>query len=273
MALAVCAAAGIGALPGAAATDAPSHPLARSTPGSTETADHSAFDALLKAYVVPGKDGINRVDYVRFKSEGLEKLKAYLLMLQRLDPTRLGEGEHAAYFINLYNAVTLDVVLEHYPVKSIKAVRLADQAGVVQEGPWKARLAVVNRQPLTLDEIGNDILRPTAMKRDPRAHYLLNCLSTGCPNLLPEAITGAKLAAQMSAAATAFVTHPRGLSVANGRAKSSSLYSWYEADFGGVKGVIEHMIAAGGPDVAARLSGISSIADHDYDWSLADAAR
>ena len=257
----------------AAAPGDGSHPLARFTPGSTETINHGALDALLKAYVVPGSDGINRVHYVKFREQGLEALKAYLLNLQRQDPTRLGPDEHAAYFINLYNALTLDVALEHYPMNSIKMVRLADAAGTLQDGPWKARLGAVNKQAISLDEIGGEILRPTLMKRDPRGHYLLNCLSIGCPNLLPEAITGAKLAAQMAVAATAFVRHPRGLTVNSGRAKSSSLYSWYEDDFGGSKGVIAHMIAAGGPEIAAKLAGIATIAEHDYDWSLADASR
>lgn len=249
------------------------HPLAKATSGSTETIDHSAFDRLLKAYVVAGTDGINRVHYVKFREEGLEALKSYLLTLQRQDPTRLGEAEHAAYFINLYNALTLDVVLEHYPVNSIRMVRLADATGAQREGPWKTRLGAVNKHAISLDDIGGGILRPMLMKRDPRGHYLLNCLSIGCPNLLPEAITGDKLAAQMAAAAVAFVKHPRGLSVMGGRAKASSLYSWYEDDFGGAAGVVAHMIAVGGPETAAKLSGITAISEHDYDWALADASR
>ncbi len=257
----------------AASTGDGSHPLARFTPGSKETVDHGAFDALLKAHVVAGSDGINRVHYVKFREQGLEALKSYLLKLQRLDPTRLDADEHAAYFINLYNALTLDVALEHYPLNSIKMVKLADATGSVQDGPWKARLGTVNKQAISLDEIGGQILRPTLMKRAPSGHYLLNCLSIGCPNLLPDAITGTKLAGQMSASATAFVRHPRGLTVSGGRAKSSSLYSWYEDDFGGPRGVIAHMIAAGGAEVAAKLTGITTITDHDYDWALADASR
>lgn len=262
------------AVPAAAAAKSDGgHPLTRFTPGSTETIDHSALDRLLKSYVVAGADGINRVHYVKFREQGLGALKAYLLKLQRQDPTRLDADEHAAYFINLYNALTLDVMLEHYPLNSIKQVRLADASGARQDGPWKARLGTVNRQAITLDEIGAEILGPTLMKRDPSGHYLLNCLSIGCPNLLPDAITGDKLATQMRAAAAAFVRHPRGLSVSGGRAKSSSLYAWYEDDFGGPKGVVAHMIAVGGPEVADKLAGIATISDHDYDWSLADASQ
>lgn len=255
-----------------AASDGPGS-LARSTAGSTMTVDHGAFDKLLKSYVVPGKDGINRVDYPRFRSEGLAALKGYLMALQAADPTRLGPAEHFAYFANLYNAATLDVVLEHYPVKSIKAVRLADASGSLYDGPWKTKLTSVNGIRISLDEIASDILRPSFNSRDPRGHYLLNCLSIGCPNLLPEAITGAKLEAQLESATKAFVTHPRGVSVTGGKIKSSSLYSWYESDFGVTAGVIAHMAKFGGPELAKQLAGISAIAEHDYDWGLADATR
>lgn len=246
--------------------------LAVMTPGAAVVVDHSALDRLLAAFVVAGKDGINRVDYPRFKVDGLVALKSYLAALQAVDPSRLGGPEHFAYFANLYNAATLEVVLEHYPVTSIKKVRLGDAGGVVHDGPWKTPLVGVNGVRLSLDQIAGAVLRPTFMMRDPRGHYLLNCLSIGCPNLLPEAITGARLERQLSAAAEAFVRHPRGLDVRDGRAKSSSLYAWYEADFGGAAGVIAHMRQVGGPAVAAKLEGITAIADHDYDWALADAS-
>jgi hypothetical protein len=255
------------------AADQPTHPLARSTPGATAVIDHAPFDRLLKAYVVKSPDGINRVDYPRFRSEGRDALKTYVRDLQRHDPTALGPEEHAAFFINLYNAVTLDAVLDRYPVRSIKEVRLADASGAEQEGPWKAPLAAVAGHKLSLDEIGGGVLRPSLMKRDPRGHYLLNCLSIGCPNLLDEAMTGARLEGQMATAATAFVRHPRGLAVAGGRARASSLFDWYATDFGGPSGVIAHMADVGGAEVAARLAGITAIAEHDYDWALADASR
>ncbi len=261
----------LGAVAGVAAREAA--PLIPAAPGSSETVDHAPLDRLLKAYVRVGADGINRVDYARFRAEGLDELKRYLLALQRRSPATLGPAEHAAYFINLYNALTLDVALEHYPIASIKAVRLADPSGEVQDGPWKARLASVAGQRLSLDDIAGKVLRPALMSREPRGHYLLNCLSIGCPNLLPEAITGAKLERQMAAAAAAFVRHPRALTVAGGKAKASSLFDWYAADFGGTAGVIQHMAAVGGAEVAGRLAGVTEFAEYDYDWALADASR
>jgi len=256
----------------APAEDLPPHALAASTADSKMTVDHASFDALLARVVVPSADGINRVDYAGLRNGGQAVLDAYLGALQSVDPTRLGPAEHSAYFANLYNAATLAATLPHYPVKSIKDIRLPDTSGALQDGPWKTKLVTVNGAKLTLNEIAGAILRPTLMKRDPRGHYLLNCLSLGCPNLLPEAITGAKLEKQMTGAATAFARHPRGLSVANGKAKASSLYTWYEADFGGQAGLIAHLKAVGGPEVSARLAGIEAISDFDYDWALADAA-
>jgi hypothetical protein len=246
--------------------------IAKSTAGSTTTFDHSALDKLLAAYVVKGKDGINRVDYMRFKADGLASLKSYLDALQAADPTKLGPDEHAAFFINLYNAATLRVALERYPLKSIKEARLADAKGELHDGPWQANLVKINGLDLTLDQISNAVLRPTLMTRDPRGHYLLNCLSIGCPNLLPAAITGSKLEAQLTEAARDFVVHPRGLAIKDGKATGSSLYAWYGEDFGGQPGLIAHLKKAGGADVATRLADIKEIGDHGYDWALADAA-
>lgn len=247
------------------------HSLAHVTSGSQETVDHSAFDNLLRAYVVAGSDGINRVDFKRFKKDGHEALKAYITALQQIDPTRLDGPEHFAYFANLYNALTLDIVLDAYPVASINDVRVTDAAGNTANAPWKVKLARVNGVALSLDDISGKVLRPAFMSRDPRGHYMLNCLSVGCPKLFAEAITGDKLEVLLTEAAEAFVTHPRGLSVAEGKAKSSSLYAWYEADFGGPQGVIAHMAEAGGPEIAEQLKGIELISSHHYDWSLVDA--
>ena len=68
-------------------------------------------------------------------------------------------------------------------------------------------------------------------------------------------------------------SNPRGLNVTDGKAKSSSLYAWYQADFGGADGVIRHLAAAGGPEVAARLGEIEKISSHSYDWALIDAQK
>ena len=92
--------------------------------GSTQTVDHGAWDRLLKAYVRPGSDGLNRVDYAALKSEGRETLKAYVRGLEQIDHRRLDRAEQFALLANLYNAKTLEIVADRYPVKSIKDIAL-----------------------------------------------------------------------------------------------------------------------------------------------------
>lgn len=246
--------------------------FAATGPDGAAPFDHSAWDRLLSAHVATGKDGVNRVDYTRLKADGQAALKAYLAALEAADPARLGAAEQLAYWANLYNAKTLDLVLDRYPVGSIREVRLPDPSGVPQDGPWKAKTMRVSGIALSLDDIANTILRPRYMARDPRGHYLLNCLSVGCPNLLPQAITGARLPAQLDAAARAFVNHPRGVKVADREMHVSSLYVWYAEDFGGLAGTLAHLRRHAAPALADRLDRVEAISGDSYDWTLNDAA-
>ena len=125
---------------------------------------------------------------------------------------------------------------------------------------------------LSLDDIEHGILRPTF--RDPRVHYSVNCASVGCPNLGTEAFTGDKLASQLDAAARAYVNHPRGAKFGQGGLVVSSIYSWFDDDFGGnQKGIIEHLKIYAAPDLAQKLKGTKSISDYAYDWSINDAEK
>jgi Protein of unknown function, DUF547 len=244
--------------------------LVKHTAGSTKTVDHTAWDGLLKAYVVKGADGLNRVAYAKFKPDHA-KLKAYVATLEATDVGSLDRPEQFAFWANLYNAKTIDVVLDKYPVKSIKEVSLGGGLkSLVGGGPWQAKIVKVAGQAMSLDDIENNVMRPTF--KDPRVHYSVNCASVGCPNLAAEALTGAKLEAQLDAGAKAFINSPRGIVITGGKAKASSIYDWFRADFGGTDAaVIAHMKTYAEPALKAKLDTITAIADHDYDWALADA--
>ncbi len=241
--------------------------------GSSKVVDHAAWTTLLQAYVKPGADGVNRVDYAKWKSESHAALKAYVRALQDVDPTTLDRSEQFAFWANLYNAKTIDVVLDAYPVKSIKDINLGGSLlTIVTGGPWKAKVAQVKGQSLSLDDIEHNILRP--VMKDPRVHYSVNCASIGCPNLMTEAFTGAKLEAQLDAGAKAYVNHPRGITVGNGKITASSIYSWFQADFGGTAaGVLEHVRKYADPDLTAKLKGAASISDYGYDWRLNEVTK
>jgi hypothetical protein len=116
------------------------------------------------------------------------------------------------------------------------------------------------------------MLRPVF--KDPRVHYAVNCASVGCPNLGAEAFTGAKLDAQLDAAARAYVNSPRGADPKPDGLVVSSIYDWYQKDFGGSEnGVIGHIRAYADPALVQKLEGTTSIADYAYDWSLNDVER
>jgi len=240
-------------------------------PEKSLTVDHVAWDKLLKAYVKPGSDGINRVDYDAFKKSGHRALKDYVARLQAVDPGRLDRNEQFAFFANLYNAKTIDIVLDKYPVKSIKDISLGGGLfATFTGGPWKAKVLRVKGMDLSLDDIEHSILRPVF--KDPRVHYAVNCASIGCPNLATEAFTKANLAAQLDAGARAYINHPRGVSVAGGRIEVSSIYNWFKADFGGDdRGVLAHLRKYAGPKLKTKLQRANSIDGHDYDWRLNDS--
>jgi len=239
--------------------------------GSKTTVDHSAWTALLGTYVVAGTDGLNRVNYAKFKSESHAKLKAYIASLERVDVAALDRPEQFAFWANLYNAKTIDIVLDDYPVKSIKDISLGGSlTALVTGGPWKAKVVKVAGQDLSLDDIEHGLLRQ--IFKDPRVHYAVNCASIGCPNLANTAFTGAALEAQLDAGARAYVNSARGIKVAGGQVTASSIYKWFQEDFGGtVSGVLQHARRYANDDLKVALDGINSISRFDYDWRLNDA--
>jgi Protein of unknown function, DUF547 len=251
----------------------PEATFSKFTAGSTETVDHSIWDRQTKAYIKPDATNLNRADYKRWKAEGHKDLKAYVALLQATDPTKLDKPEQFAFWSNLYNARTVDIVLDKYPVKSIKDISLGGGLkAFVGGGPWQANTMKVLGMDLSLDDVEHKILRPVF--KDPRVHYAVNCASYGCPNLQAGAFTGALLDQQLDAGATAFINHPRGIAVEGGKVKASNIYTWFEVDFGGSPAkVLEHVRKYAEPALKQKLDGISTIASYDYVWTLNDIAK
>ena len=237
--------------------------------GAALTVDHGAWTKLLQTYVKPQVDGLNRVDYARFKVEGRSALSAYLTNQQAVDPAQLDKPEQFAFWVNLYNAMTIAVVLEAYPVASIKTIKFGN---ILASGPWSKKVLRVSGTELSLDDIEHNILRPYF--KDARVHYAVNCASVGCPNLGTEAFTGARLSEQLDAAARDFVNHPRGFKAVGGRVEASKIYSWFMKDFGKSDAdVLAHARAYASPPLADALRQATAINGFDYDWSLNDIAR
>lgn len=253
-----------GAGAGTASAEALHRRFAAFDAGSTQKLDHSPWNRLLKSYLHAGKDGLNRFDYAALNAGGTGGLKKYLSYLQSVDPAGLSRDEQFAFWTNLYNAKTVAIVASHYPVRSIRDIRLS---GMFVRGPWRKKLLRVSGVRLSLDDIEHGIMRP--IWRDPRIHYAVNCASVGCPNLLTRAYNGASLEHMLDKAARAYINSPRGVSFTGSRVVVSSLYDWYAADFGGsIESVLAHLRKYAGPALANRLAGVTRFAGYDYNWNL-----
>ncbi|HKX09751.1 MAG TPA: DUF547 domain-containing protein [Stellaceae bacterium] len=239
-------------------------------PASTRRVDHDAWTRLLTRYVVPGPDGVNRVAYGRVDASDRALLQSYIGALESVAVSRLNRAEQRAYWINLYNALTLRVVLDHYPVTSIRDIHLGP--GWFDVGPWQAKLVRVEGEPLSLDDIEHGILRP--IWRDPRLHYALNCASLGCPKLQPVAFTAETAERLLEEGARAYVNSPRGARIDGGHLVVSSIYRWYRSDFGtNDASVMDHLRRYATPALAAGLTRFRAPDDDEYDWRLIDSNR
>jgi hypothetical protein len=257
------------ALPAQAAPEAELWPRWQAhDPDSTATIDHTAWGEFLDAYLVVRDDGANLVRYAGVSEADRQALDAYLDKLSGIEISRYSRPVQFAYWVNLYNALTLDVVLDHYPVDSIRDIDISP--GWFSNGPWGAELIEVEGTQLTLNDIEHRILRP--IWQDPRIHYAVNCASIGCPDLRVEPYTADGLDAQLEAAARAYVNDPRGAEVAGGDLTVSKIYTWYQEDFeNSDAGVIRHLKRYADAALEAALDGVSEIADSRYDWSLNEA--
>ena len=234
---------------------------------NTETIDHSAWQSLLTTYLSSHPSGVNRFDYAALKAsaEDTAKLADYLAHLQTHDPRAYARAEQKAYWINFYNALTVQVVVNAYPVDSIRDIH---ESWIPLSGPWDDVHAQVADQELTLNNIEHGILRP--IWRDNRIHYAVNCASYGCPNQSPTVFTAANTEELLDASARAYVNHPRGVDfVDDDFLVISSIYDWYVEDFGGNQAsVLAHLIQHAEAGLAARLKDFAGSVDYEYDWSL-----
>lgn len=226
------------------------------SPLFAEEVDHSVLDRLLLEAV----DKQGGVDYSLLLSKK-SVLDGYLTRLAGIDPNRLeGREEQLAYWINLYNSLTLRSVLEHWPVKSV----LNDFPENAFFEKWKHPTAVGD---LTLNQIENEIIRKKF--REPRIHFALVCASKGCPDLFPGAFTAENLEKILEMAAKRFINDSKKnqFDLQKGVAHLSPIFEWYGADFeesGGPLGFAARYLEN---SEAWKLSKLK-IVFNDYDWGL-----
>lgn len=223
---------------------------------------HAALTAVLAAHVKGG-----RVDY-KALNRNPAPLQTYLDVLAAVPRGEFdgwGRAQRLAFLINLYNAATLKLIVDHYPVKSIKDI------GGLFSSPWKQAVVQAFGGTHTLDQIEHGMIRPKF--GEPRAHFAVNCASIGCPPLRAEAYDASRLDAQLDDQARAFLEDSSKNRVAarKGALYLSPIFKWFKADFTAKSGTVERFIAPFVADEDARaavLSGRLSISYTVYDWGL-----
>ena len=234
-------------------------------PTATTRIDHRVWSEFLQRYLSRAPRGFNQLAYGAVTAGDRQALDGYIAALAAQPISRFNRAEQEAYWINLYNALTVRVVLDYYPVTTIREINISP--GFFATGPWGKALVRVEGIDLSLDDIEHRILRP--IWRDPRLHYALNCAAISCPDLQGAAFLAPDLERQLEQAARQYVNDPRGVAVIQGKVIVSKVYDWFIEDFGGSEQtVLAHLKRYAAPALKAQLKAINRLDDVRYDWSL-----
>ena len=190
-------------------------------PQSLREVDHGAWDAFLMRYVRIGAEGGQRVAYGEVTPADRAALDDYVAQLARLPISRYARAEQLAFWINLHNALVVRLVLDHYPIASLR--NLGGRPGLWTGAPWTTPLVAVEGIPVALSDIEHRILRP--IWQDPRIHYALSCGARGCPPPAAGAVPGRRARAAAQRGGDGLRQRPRaasGSSTARSRSRACS---------------------------------------------------
>lgn len=219
---------------------------------------HEIYQTVLKEYI---KDG--SVNYAGIKSDP-ENLKNYLIQTSSITKKEFeawSQEQQLAFLINLYNAETLDLVQENYPVVSIKEI--AKDSG----GPWEQPVVQIFGEEITLNALEHEIIRKNYP--EPRIHFALVCAAKSCPVLINKPYLGESLKSQLETQTRAFLTDTQNNSIdtQNKTLRLSPLFDWFSEDFVKESGSV---IAFVNPYMGGQASADFSIEYTNYDWALND---
>ncbi|WP_367607458.1 DUF547 domain-containing protein [Legionella sp. W05-934-2] len=234
-------------------------------PLSKQTIDHTLWRDFLKHHVVVNHEDIHLVNYPAITKADIAKLQQYIHFLEQIDIDNYNRDEQLAYWLNLYNALTISIVYRYYPVSSIQDINISP--GLFSVGPWGARLVRVKNIPLSLEDIHNRIIRP--IWNDARTHYAINNGSIGSANLPLVPFDGENIETQLNDAATAYINCKRGAQVIGGHLILSKMYKWFARDFGINDGdLIQHLALFAKEPLKKQLRHIKTIDGYIYNWHL-----
>jgi hypothetical protein len=234
-------------------------------PLSKSSISHVTWQGFLDKHVTTNEENINLVDYAHINKKDLALLKQYIEKMSQVDINNYNRKEQLAYWINVYNALTVLTVTDYYPIATVREIRISP--GLFSVGPWGANLIKVQNTPLSLDDINNRIIRP--IWNDPRTHYAINNATIGAANLSKNAYQGATLEEQLNEVSTSYINSLRGVQVIEGKLIISKIYDWYEEDFGGTKqDVIIHLLQFAKEPLLSQLKHVNSVDSYIYNWHI-----
>jgi hypothetical protein len=227
--------------------------------------DHPGWTQFLKKWVKG-----NSLNYGGAKKSGAVLLKSYLADLEAVcknDLKKWNKNQRLAFWINVYNAYTVKLILDNYPLKSIRKI------GLLPGAAWREKAVSLKRlegKNISLSYVENDIIRKRF--KEPRIHFALVCASKGCPPIRSRAYTATKLNRQLEAQTKAFLnvkTHNR-YHGSNGTLYLSRIFDWYKKDFGKDQDKLLAFIGKYIPELRSDLEkgrnvGVEYLA---YDWAL-----
>lgn len=243
-----------------ACTSAPKGKMGTTLPATTEAVVpvdmHEAWNELLQAHV---KD--DRVDYKGLVAEK-DKLHAYCKLLSSTPPSDdWSENARLAFWINTYNAFTVQLIVDNYPVKSIKDLNPSLSMPLLHT-IWTITQFEIGDKKYSLDDVENKVLR-SAFK-EPRIHFAINCASMSCPPLRNEAFVGGRVQAQLDDQAHHFINDPRYNKIEKTHANLSKIFSWFSGDFEKNGSIIDFINTYS----TVKLAADAKLSYMDHDWSL-----
>lgn len=238
--------------------------LANFTSFQTMAGDHGSFNAILNEYVEGGYFDYEAFMEDRSARDGLDQ---YLSEMSRVKTDKLNRDEELAYWMNLYNASTIQLIEKNYPVESI------NDLGGWLTSPFEKEFIETQRGTISLDAVEHEIIRPTF--DEPRIHFALVCAAKSCPPLRNEAYVADQLDDQLEDQTKEFLSSEKNNFILKNRRlnmKISSIFHWYGEDFGGEAGIAQY-VAEYLPEKKAKpiLNDNYTIEYLDYNWELNQA--
>lgn len=235
------------------------------SPLSNKHISHQAFQQFLNKYRVKVKSGLVYIDYKNITQTDITALNDYIDKLTQINLKEYNRNEQLAYWINLYNALIIRIIFDHYPVDNIKEINISPT--LFSTGPFDTNLIKIGHHHLSLRDIINRILRP--IWNDPRILYALYDGSIGGPTLFHKVFDARTLETSLNQVSFAYINSLRAVQIFDKQLVVSRIYDWYEEDFGGSKqAVIEHIKQFALPPLDKNLANIKTISGYIYNWHL-----